>query len=74
VRRGPALLALLLLAASLLPGCAGVRPWERELLSRRDMSWQPDALEAQRRSHVYFSKEAAGLAGGGGGGGGCGCN
>jgi hypothetical protein len=73
VRRGPAWLALLALAATLLTGCAGVRPWERELLSRRDMAWEPDALEAQRRNHVYFSKEAA-LAGGGAGGGGCGCN
>lgn len=67
---GPLLLLSLL---SALPGCAGVRPWERELLSRRDMAWDPDPLEAQRRDHVYFSKEAA-LAGGGVGGGGCGCN
>ena len=68
-----ALLLLLGLAATSLPGCASVRPWEREILSRRDMAWEPDALEAQRRNHIYFSKEAA-LAGGGGGGGGCGCN
>jgi hypothetical protein len=73
MRRLAAILAGLVLAATLLPGCTGVRPWEREILSRRDMAWEPDALEAQRRNHVYWSKEAA-LSGGGGGGGGCGCN
>lgn len=59
-----------LLAAS---GCARVNPWERDLLARRDMAWEPDALEAKRESHVYFSKEAS-MPGGSGGGGGCGCN
>ena len=63
------LTAVLLLAT----GCAPVRPWERGHLARRDMGWDPDTLEAQRRGHVYFSKEAA-LTGGGGSGGGCGCN
>ena len=63
------LLTLLVCAAA----CESVRPWERGQLARRDMSWEPDKLEAQRRGHVYFSKEAA-LSGGGGGGGGCGCN
>ena len=71
--RAAATVALLAIAATCLQGCAGVRPWEREVLSRSDMAWEPDALEAQRRNHVYFSKEAA-LAGGSGGGGGCGCN
>jgi hypothetical protein len=64
--------ALALFAAS-LTGCQVVRPWERGHLARRDMSWDPDALESTRRGHVYFSKEAA-LSGGGAGGGGCGCN
>lgn len=66
-------LALLALAVCAAPGCASVKPWEREVLARRDMTWDPDPLEAQIRSHVYFSKEAS-LAGGGAGGGGCGCN
>ncbi len=64
------LLVALLLAES---GCARVTPWERDLLARRDMSWEPDSLEATRESHVYFSKEAS-MPGGSGGGGGCGCN
>ncbi len=66
-------LALALAALATLSGCAGVRPWERDVLARRDMAWDPDPLEAQRKNHVYFSKEAA-LSGGGAGGGGCGCN
>ena len=65
-----ALSTLLLLSAT---GCANVKPWEREIHARPDMAWDPDPLEASRRSHVYFSKEAS-LPGGSAGGGGCGCN
>ena len=70
-----ALLLTLLLALS---GCASsvfqpVRAWERDVLARPDMAWDPDPLEAAHRTHVYFSKEGA-LAGGSSGGGGCGCN
>jgi hypothetical protein len=67
------LLFTLALLASVASGCAGVRPWERETLSRDDMTWDPDRQEATIRSHVYWSKEAS-LPGGGAGGGGCGCN
>jgi hypothetical protein len=67
--------ASLLLAAALLAasGCANVKPWERDLLARPDMAWEPDALEAKRNAHIRYSKEAS-LPGGGAGGGGCGCN
>jgi len=64
------LLALPLLAAS---GCAAVKPWERDVLARPDMAWEPDSLEAKRNTHIHYSKEAS-LPGGGAGGGGCGCN
>ncbi len=67
------LAAGVLFAALLSAGCAQVRPWEKELLAREEMAWDPDPLEAQRRAHIYFSKEAT-LPGGGAGGGGCGCN
>ena len=50
-----------------------VKPWERGVLSRQDMSRAPDALMAARRTHMFFSKEAS-LQGGSAGGGGCGCN
>lgn len=56
-----------------LSACTTVRPWEREVLARPDMAFEPDPIEARRRDHVYFSKEAS-LPGGGTGGGGCGCN
>ncbi|MCG8590225.1 MAG: DUF4266 domain-containing protein [Proteobacteria bacterium] len=55
-------------------GCAQVRPWERDVLARPDMAWDPDPLDAARKSHVYFSKEASALSGASAGGGGCGCN
>jgi hypothetical protein len=50
-----------------------VQPWERDLLSKPEMQWVPDPLEATRRNHIFFSKESS-LGGGGTGGGGCGCN
>lgn len=68
-----ALALCLLLSASVLAGCAAVRPWEREHLAREDMQWDPDPLEASLQSHIRFSKEGS-LDGGGAGGGGCGCN
>jgi hypothetical protein len=72
-RRLSAILLTGLAASMLASGCAGVKPWQREVHARDDMAWVTDAQEAQRMSHIFFSKEAA-LPGGGGGGGGCGCN
>ncbi len=65
--------AVLLTLALASSACVRVKPWERDLLARRDMAWEPDGLEAAREAHIYFSKEAS-LPGGSGGGGGCGCN
>ena len=56
-----------------ITGCTQVKPWERDLLARRDMAWEPSSTEAKRESHIYFSKETT-MPGGSGGGGGCGCN
>ena len=54
-------------------GCSSVQPWERGILARPEMAWEPDSLRGQLAEHVYFSKE--GSSGGyGAGGGGCGCN
>lgn len=66
-------LVLILVIGALSSGCVQVKPWERDLLARRDMGWEPDVLEAKREAHIYFSKEAS-MPGGGAGGGGCGCN
>ena len=71
MRRTVALVAALSMLAA--AGCTPVRPWEREILARPEMAWDPDPLEATQRAHVFFSKEAS-LPGGGAGGGGCGCN
>lgn len=67
---------LVLLAAVLLLAACGtkpVKPWQREVLARPEMAWEPDPLLAAYRRHTQFSKEAASgdtaLAGGG-----CGCN
>ena len=54
-------------------GCTAVKPWERDVLARRDMAFDPDPLATDRLDHVYNSKEAS-LPGASAGGGGCGCN
>jgi len=62
-----------LFTISILSGCAGVQPWERDLLSDPAMALVADPLEAGIDDHIYFSKE--GSSGGRGfSGGGCGCN
>jgi hypothetical protein len=63
----------LLLTLLIAGGCAGVKPWERDILARPDMQTDDDPHLAALRSHTAFSKEAS-LVGGGGAGGGCGCN
>jgi hypothetical protein len=62
-----------ILALLLIAGCSSVQPWERGSLARPDMQWQPDAMEARLRDHIYYSKEAS-SGGSGAAGGGCGCN
>lgn len=58
-----------------LTGCSsiGVKPWQRDLLSRQDMRPDGNALDDAIDDHVYFSKEAS-SGGRSFGGGGCGCN
>jgi hypothetical protein len=63
-------LALLMTAGC---GTIGVKPWERDLMSRRDMQFDGESLDARLDDHVYFSKEAS-SGGRSFGGGGCGCN
>lgn len=63
-------LAALVMALS---GCAGVQPWERDVLARPEMSLDANPLDAAIDDHIYFSKEAS-SGGRGFGGGGCGCN
>jgi len=60
-------------AISGLSGCAGVEPWDRDVLARPDMQIVSDPVENAADEHIYFSKEAS-SGGQGFGGGGCGCN
>ena len=58
-----------------LSGCSslGVKPWERNLLAKDEMSLSADSIDLSLDDHIYFSKE--GTSGGRGfAGGGCGCN
>jgi Domain of unknown function (DUF4266) len=63
------------LSVMLSAGCGtlGVKPWERDLMARRDMQFDGEALDAKLDDHLYFSKEAS-SGGRSFGGGGCGCN
>lgn len=65
--------ALCGLVATTVAGCAGVEPWDRDVLARPDMQIVSDPIEAAADEHIYFSKEAS-SGGQGFGGGGCGCN
>ena len=61
---------------AIISGCASiepVQPWEKGILSRPEMTFETDRLDAAFTEHIYFSKEAA-SGGAGVGGGGCGCN
>lgn len=65
-----------LMGITVLTGCSmiqPVQPWEKGVLSRSEMTFETDRLDANFTEHVYFSKEAA-SGGSGVGGGGCGCN
>ena len=56
-----------------LAACAPVQPWERGILAKREMQWQPDAMEISLQAQINASKEAS-SGGMGAAGGGCGCN
>lgn len=75
---------LLLLSAGsiILSGCSTlndmrriepVKPWEKNILAKKEMQLGGEKVEAYFDSHIYFSKEAS-TGGGSVGGGGCGCN
>ena len=63
----------LLVALLLASGCAPVRPWERETLSRRELRDPPCPSTRRHGEHVYRVREGTHGAYAAGGGG-CGCN
>ena len=75
MRRTLTVICTVLASAPLLAGCSslGVKPWQRDLLSRQDMQLHGNGLDDAIDDHLYFSKEAS-SGGRSFGGGGCGCN
>ncbi|MDE1939301.1 MAG: DUF4266 domain-containing protein [Alphaproteobacteria bacterium] len=51
----------------------GPKPWEKDLMARKEMLVEPYPLKTAAEEHIYFSKEAS-SGGRGFAGGGCGCN
>ena len=62
-----------LVLALTVAGCAGVKPYEREMLADPLMSLARDPISDRYRQHVYEVREGARGAGVAQGGG-CGCN
>jgi len=62
-------------AVGALQGCStlGVKPWQREILAKKEMALDANVVDSAIDEHIYFSKEAT-SGGKGFGGGGCGCN
>lgn len=63
----------LLFALVVAAGCATVKPYEREYLSRPSMDRERELTEAKFYTHVLDAREGA-TGGVGAAGGGCGCN
>jgi hypothetical protein len=70
-RRLQSLVALIICSGAV--GCATVKPWDRNLLAKREMQFVTCAQLHAIDEHVYFSNEAS-LGGASLAGGGCGCN
>jgi hypothetical protein len=66
-------LALLGAVLALAPGCATVRPYQREHLSSRIMTFDADARALARRTKSLEAREGS-TGGTGGAGGGCACS
>jgi len=64
-----------ILALLLLSGCAALnpKPWDKDLMARREMQPDTHPLLTAAEEHIYFSREAS-SGGRGFAGGGCGCN
>jgi hypothetical protein len=69
------LLSIAILAGTLLTGCSslGVKPWQRGVLAKPEMSLACEPVTQAMDDHIYFAKEAA-SSGRDFSGGGCGCN
>lgn len=66
-------LILMLVALGCVIGCATVRPYEREFLADRIMSFEANKEEVVMERHFIETREGS-MGGYGGAGGGCACN
>ncbi len=66
-------IAFLISMLSFAAGCVRVKPYERELLAKPIMTFQPDPHEDVLDLHMLEAREGA-VGGYGSAGGGCGCN
>lgn len=66
-------LAMLGLLVTFASGCAMVRPYQRERLTDRIMSFKAEAREDARLTKSFEAREGS-TGGNGGAGGGCACN
>ena len=77
MKQTPRILTVMTLISVLLlmTGCSslGVKPWERNLLAKKEMALNSSPIDGALDDHIYFSKEAS-SGGRGFAGGGCGCN
>lgn len=56
-----------------LNSCASIEPWQKDVLSKKEMQFNANKVHSAMDTHFYYSKE--GSSGGEGfSGGGCGCN
>lgn len=69
-RLGPLMLIVFSLSAC---SSLGVKPWQRDILSKPEMTFGDNSMDAAFDDHIYFSKEAS-SGGRSFSGGGCGCN
>ncbi|WP_158972605.1 DUF4266 domain-containing protein [Paraglaciecola sp. L3A3] len=51
----------------------GVKPWEKDILAKKEMALDSEGVDLGLDDHIYFSKEAT-SGGRAFAGGGCGCN
>jgi hypothetical protein len=68
-----ALLASLLLSACSMTQIETVKPWQKGILAKKEMSLEGSQIDGYVNDHIYFSKEGS-TGGTSVGGGGCGCN
>ncbi|MFT7109752.1 MAG: hypothetical protein ACI843_001417 [Psychrobacter glaciei] len=64
---------LLFLSACSMLKTETVKPWQKGVLAKKEMSLEGSQIDSYVNDHIYFSKEGS-TGGTSVGGGGCGCN